>query len=79
MKKGFRQRDVKFPENKKIASKLKRGDRVLIAEQTKRKPGTIRDILNGYRAMPDNVKQAIIDIMKHRHELDRALEQIVNE
>lgn len=79
MKNGFRHREVKFPENKRIAAKLNRGDRVIIADRVGVKPGTIRDILNGFRKMPDNVKKAIIEIMNERQKLDRALEEITNQ
>lgn len=79
MKNGIQQREVKFPENKRIGAKLSQGDRVIIAGYAGLKPGSIRDMLNGYRRITDKAARAIIRLMNERKELDQALNEIVNQ
>lgn len=74
-----RQSKVKFPENLKIASKLAPSDRAEIARRAGFTPGYISEIIKGRRRMVDKVKKAIIELMKERQELDRALDEIVNQ
>lgn len=70
---------LKFPEQVKVRAKLNTGDKLTLAKMTGYKEGTIREMLNGYRKMPDSVKRAIIEILNERQRLDKALEQITNQ
>jgi len=74
-----RQNRVKFSENLRVRSILKRGDRKKIAEKSGYKEGTIREMLNGYRQFTDEVKEAIIKLMSERQQLDKELEELVNQ
>ncbi|MCK9452828.1 MAG: hypothetical protein RBR40_08460 [Tenuifilaceae bacterium] len=69
----------KYPNQVKIRQKLTRGDRLKVAEATGYKEGTIREMLKGFRRMTDPVKQAIINIVNERAELDRKLEEIAKQ
>ena len=79
MKEGNRQKEIKFPENRKISEKLKPGDRVIIAKYAGLSPATIRDMMMGHRRITDKAARAIIRLMKERKELDQALNEIVNQ
>jgi hypothetical protein len=79
MKMKNKPRVVKFPENKDIARKLRAGDRVIIARYAGLQPGTIRDMMSGFRRITDPVARAIIRLMNERQELDRALDEIANQ
>lgn len=79
MKKKSQPREVKFPENKDISRKLRAGDRVIIAKYAGLKPGSVRDMMNGFRRITDPVARAIIKLMNERQELDRALDEIANQ
>ncbi|MFA5816629.1 MAG: hypothetical protein WC865_13525 [Bacteroidales bacterium] len=72
-------REIKYPENLKINNQLQNGDRLLIAKKSNLKPGTIRDMLNGYRRITDDVARAIIELMSERNELNRLLGEIANQ
>lgn len=74
-----RHNTVKFPENIKISSKLEPADRAELARRSGFSPAYISDIIKGRRRMVDRVKRAIVDLMRERQELDRALEEIVNQ
>lgn len=76
---AIRQKGVNFPENLKISAKLEAADRAEIARRSGFTPAYISDIIKGRRRMVDKVKKAIIDLMKERQELDRALEEIANQ
>ena len=75
--KGKKLKQIRFPENKKVATVLQNGDRQRIATETGYTIISIRDMLQGYRRMPDKVKQAIVNLMNQRRELNATLEQIV--
>lgn len=79
MKKGFRQKEIKFPENRKIAATFLPGDRVTIALYSGMSVYTIRDMSLGYRRINDRVARAIIRLMNERKELGQALNEIVNQ
>lgn len=79
MKEGNRQKEIKFPENRKISEKLKPGDRVIIAKYAGLSPATIRDMMMGHRRITDKAARAIIRLMNERKELDQALNEIVNQ
>lgn len=72
-------KEIKFPENRKIAKQLMKGDRVVIARYANLSAVTIRDMMMGYRRITDNVARAILRLMAERQELARALEEIVNQ
>lgn len=72
------QREVKYPENKKISMKLKRGERIVIAEYAGLRPSTIRDMLNGYRRITFSAGQAIIRFFEEREKVSRTLDEITN-
>lgn len=74
-----RQARVKFPENLKITAKLAPSDRAEIARRAGVTSGYITEILKGRRRMVDKVKRAIVELMNERNELDRAIEEIVNQ
>ena len=69
-------RTVKFPENKKIGAQLDRGDMVIIAEYAGLKPGSIRDMMNGFRKITFKTGQAIIRFFQERENVTRTLEEI---
>lgn len=69
-------KEIRYPENRRVAGVLQRGDRKLIALATNYNVLSIRDMLQGYRRMPDTVKAAIVDLMNRRSELNQTLEQI---
>jgi len=75
---AIRQAVIKFPDNLKVASKLEPSDRATIAEKSGYSPAYISDILKGRRRMVDKVKKAIVDLIKERQKLDKALEEITN-
>jgi hypothetical protein len=79
MKSGIRQKEIKFPENKKIAETFLPGDRATIAKYSEMSVHTIRDMSLGYRRFNDKVKKAIIRMMNERAQLNHALEEIVNQ
>jgi len=79
MKNKKSSKEVKFPENRKISEKLLKGDRVIIAKYANLAPGTIADMMYGYRRITDNVARAIIRLMKEREELNRSLDEIINQ
>lgn len=72
-------REIKYPENLKINSKLQKGDRVKIAKGANLKPGTVRDQMLGYLRITDNVAREIIKIIREREELNKQLEAITNQ
>ncbi len=72
-------REINFPENKELAAKLLRGDRVKIAKYSGMQPGTVRDMLYGYRRINDEVARAIIRLMEERKQLTKSLEEIANQ
>lgn len=71
------QKPVLFPENRRVQKALQKGDRQKLAKATGYTDISIRDMLQGYRRMPDVVKEAIVELLKRRRELDATLEQIV--
>jgi len=73
----MRKNVLKFPEQVKIRAKLNTGDKLRLANMTGYKEGTIREMLNGYRKMPDLVKKAIIELFEEKKRIDSALEEIV--
>lgn len=73
-----RKAKVKFPENLRISSKLVPSDRAEIARRSAYTPAYISDIISGKRRMVDKVKRAIVELMRERQELDRALDEIAN-
>lgn len=75
----MRKNVLKFPDQVKIKEKLQSGDKLKLAERTGYKEGTIREMLNGYRRMPDSVKKAIIDLINDRQALDNAIDEIINQ
>lgn len=75
----MRRNQLKYPEQVKIRAKLSTGDKVKLAVITGYKEGTIREMLNGYRKMTDPVKLAIITLINERQNLDKELEQIINQ
>jgi hypothetical protein len=79
MKDGIRQNQVNFPENRKVAAVLMPGDRVTLAKYSGLSVYTIRDMTRGYRRMNDKFKQAFIRLMSERHNLDKTLDEIVNQ
>jgi hypothetical protein len=79
MESGIRQKEIKFPENKKIAETFLPGDRVIIAKYSEMSVFTIRDMSLGYRRFNDKVKKAIIRMMNERAQLNQALEEIINQ
>ncbi len=72
-------RDVKFPENREIGKQLKVGDRITIAEYSGKTPGTIRDMMNGYRRITDKVGLAIIRLFEEREMIKKSLKEIANQ
>lgn len=70
---------IKFPENIEINKALQYGDRAKIAEKTGYRPGTIRDMLLGYRRIPDTVKNEITKLLKSREQSNTSLKQAVNQ
>ena len=72
-------REVKYPENLKINKQLKSGDRLLIAEKAGLSPGTVRDMLLGFRRITDKAGYAIIDVLEKRRQLQKSLEEIANQ
>jgi len=70
---------LKYPEYLRIRAKLQTNDKAKIAETTGYREGTIREMLNGYRLMPDAVKLAIIQLLRERWEIDKAMEEIANQ
>ncbi|MDD2962538.1 MAG: hypothetical protein PHQ65_03710 [Bacteroidales bacterium] len=76
---GKKLKPVLFPENRKVSAVLQKGDRQRIATETGYTIISIRDMLQGYRRMPDKVKQAIVNLMNQRRELNATLEQIVEQ
>lgn len=79
MKKKSQGREVKYPENKDIARKLRHGDSVIIANYAGVTPGTVRDMMYGYRRITDKTSRAIIRLMNERREIDQALDEIANQ
>jgi hypothetical protein len=79
MKSEIRQKEIKFPENKKVAETFLPGDRVTLAQYSGMSVYTIRDMSLGYRRFNDKVKKAIIRLMNERAQLDQALEGIANQ
>lgn len=75
----MRKNVLKYPEHLKIRAKLNTEDKLEIAKATGYKEGTIREMLNGYRRMPDKVKRAILELFEEKKKLDNALEEIVNQ
>lgn len=75
----MRKNVLKFPGQVKIRAKLNTGDKVKLAKTTGYKEGTIREMLSGYRKMPDSVKKAIVDLLSARQALNNVLEEIVNQ
>lgn len=73
------QNKVNFPENLRISAKLMPSDRAEIARRSGFTPAYISDIISGKRRMVDKVKRAIVELMKERQELDRALDEIANQ
>lgn len=76
MKKKSQGREVKYPENKDIARKLRPGDAVTIAKYAGIKPGSVRDMMYGFRRINDNTARAIIRLMNERREIEQALDEI---
>ncbi len=74
-----RQNKVIFPENLKISAKLEPSDRAEIARRSGYSPAYITDIISGRRRMNDKVKRAIVELMRERQELDRAIDEITNQ
>ncbi len=72
-------REINFPENRELADKLLRGDRVKIAKYSGMQPGTVRDMLYGYRRINDEVGRAIIRLIAERKVIAQSLEEIANQ
>ena len=72
-------REINFPENRELADKLLRGDRVKIAKYSGMQPGTVRDMLYGYRRINDEVGRAIIRLIAERKVIAQSLEEITNQ
>lgn len=79
MKQKSQGREVKYPANRDIASKLRTGDMVTIAKYAGVVPGTVRDMMYGYRRITDKTARAIIRLMNERREIEQALEEIANQ
>lgn len=79
MIKTKQQKVIKFPENRKLKSKLQPGDRDKIAEWSGLSVVTIRDIINGYRRITDDVARAIIRLFEERDHLNSSLQKITNQ
>lgn len=73
------QNKVRFPENHRIAAKLSPSDKAEIARRTDFTHSYISNIMSGKRRMVDKVKRAIVDLMRERQELDRAMDEIANQ
>jgi len=73
---GIRHKAVKFPENREIKAKLKYGDGKEIARRTGLTAIYVNEMLIGRAPLSDKVKQAIIEILSERHNLDKSLEEI---
>ena len=79
MKSVKQQREIKYPENIKINERLESGDRLLIAVKAGLKPGTIRDMLLGYRRITDKVAKEIVELMNERDQLQNLLKVIADQ
>jgi hypothetical protein len=44
-----KKQEIRYPENRELGKKLKKGDRVEIADLCKLKPKYVRDIFQGFR------------------------------
>lgn len=71
--------ECKYPENIKIRDKMNTGDKAKIARMTGYKVGSVREILNGYRFMNDEVKRAIIQLFAERDQINKSIEEIANQ
>lgn len=67
-----------FPENRKIAINLKRGDRKIIAENTGFSVGYIYDVFKGYRRLTDDIAKAVISLLEEREKINEKLNSIVS-
>lgn len=79
MKNKSQGREVKYDANKDIASKLRPGDMVTIAKYAGVAPGTVRDIMYGFRRINDKTARAIIKLFNERREIEQALEEIAKQ
>lgn len=79
MKKKSQDREVKYPANKDIARKLRSGDMVTIAKYAGVRPGSVRDMMYGFRRITDPTARAIIRLFNERREIEQALEEIAKQ
>ena len=61
-------REVKYPENKQVAAKLKRGDPSKIAGYANLSVGYIRDVLYGFFPISDKIMTAITKVLQERED-----------
>ena len=71
-------KNIKYPENKKIREKLQRGDIAKIAEYSGMSAFTVIQTLKGARRMSDNIAKAIIRLASERKQLEESLMEISN-
>jgi len=62
-----------YPDQRKLRDKLSIGDISLIAQATGYKQGSVSNMLNGTRKMPEQVRDKIEKLIKLREEMESVL------
>jgi hypothetical protein len=72
-------KEVKFPENLRIAGQLKSGDRKRIAVLTGYSVAHIYDVFQGDRRITDKIAKATVQVYNERRDINISLEKIANQ